>query len=63
MKFLELYEIYYLHFNLKVMIDDLNKKEENKQIFRNIIKKDHMEMRDILNNILKKSKSKRIILL
>ena len=45
------------------MIDDLNKKEENKQIFRNIIKKDHMEMRDILNNILKKSKSKRIILL
>ena len=53
----------YLHFNLKVMIDDLNKKEENKQIFRNIIKKDHMEMRDILNNILKKSKSKRIILL
>ena len=53
----------YLHCNLKGMIDDLNKKEENKQIFRNIIKKDHMEMRDILNNILKKSKSKRIILL
>ena len=35
------------------MIDDLNKKEENKQIFRNIIKKDQMEKKDILNNIQK----------